>query len=163
MAEEDARLELLKTELNSVDNSIRSLDAIVFQIKGWCVTATLAIGGFAVSTHTPALTLVGLVAVIGFYFLNCQFKVIQRAFINRNQALDRELKSVGVMQVLRGEGTLKIVGTAMPEFSPPGTSYSASVRLVISGIQREARMTNTFTLYLFLLICLTVEAIFVFV
>jgi hypothetical protein len=117
MTEEDARLELLKTELNAVQSSIQNLDTIVFQIKGWCVTAALAIGGFAVSSHTPALALIGIAAVAGFFLVNCQFKMIQRAFIKRNKAIADELRSVGIMQVLKGVGTLEIVGAAVPEFS----------------------------------------------
>lgn len=74
MTEEDARFELLKTELNAVQSSIQNLDTIVFQIKGWCVTAALAIGGLATSSHTPALALVGIAAVAGFFLVNCQFK-----------------------------------------------------------------------------------------
>ena len=158
MTEEDARLELLKIELNAIENSIRSMDTIVFQIKGWCVTAALAIGGFAVSTHTPALTLIGIVAVIGFYFINCQFKVIQRSFIRRNRALDTELKDVGIMQVLSGAGSLQIVGTAIPEFSRVA-SYRKMFRSVLSNVLHEARLPNTFTLYVFLLLCLIAEAI----
>src|ERR1700758_5278970 len=108
MTEEEARLELLKTELNAIQSSIQSLDTIVFQIKGWCVTVVLAVGGFAVSSHAPGLTLVGMAAVIGFFLLNCQFKTIQRKFINRNAALAAEVCSIGIMQVLKGAGTLKI-------------------------------------------------------
>jgi hypothetical protein len=52
MTEEEARLELLKTELNAVQSCIQSFETIVFQIKGWCVTAALAIGGFAISSKS---------------------------------------------------------------------------------------------------------------
>ena len=38
MTEEDARLALLQTELNAIQNAITGLDVIIFQIKGWCVT-----------------------------------------------------------------------------------------------------------------------------
>jgi hypothetical protein len=162
MTEEDARLELLKTELNAVHSSIQSLDTIVFQIKGWCVTAALTIGGFAASSHKPALTLVGIAAVIGFFLINSQFKAIQRAFIKRNRELDLELRSVGIMQVLKGAGTLEIVGTAVPDFSRPGVSYPEKVRSALSRILYEARLPNTFSLYLFLFACLTAEAIILF-
>lgn len=137
------------------------MDTIVFQIKGWCVTAALAIGGFAISTHTPALTLIGMVAVTGFYLINSQFKVIQRQFIRRNHALDAELKDVGIMQVLSGKGSLKIVGTATLEFQKD-TSYWRSFRSAFSKMTHEARMPSTFTLYAFLLLCLIVEAIIEF-
>jgi hypothetical protein len=88
VTEEDAKLTLLQTELNGIQAAIRSLDAIDFQIKGWCVTTGLAIGGFAVAYKKPALLLVGMAAVIGFYLVNCQFKSIQRAFIRRNSRID---------------------------------------------------------------------------
>jgi hypothetical protein len=163
MTEEDARLALLKVELDAVENSIRSMDSIAFQIKGWCVTAALAIGGFAISTHTPALTLIGLVAIIGFYFINCQFKAIQRAFFRRNGEIDAELKSVGIMRFLQGGGSFEVVGTAIPEFSLSGDRYWQKAGSFLLSIWHEARMPNTFTLYLFLFLCLSVEAIIVYV
>jgi hypothetical protein len=164
MTEEEARLELLKTELNAVQSSIQSLDTIVFQIKGWCVTAALAIGGFAVSSHAPALTLVGLAAVLGFFLVNCQFKTIQRKFIRRNAALASELSSVGIMQVLKGAGTLEITGAAVPEFRhTAGVPFGERVRSSFSEIGNEALLPNTFTLYLFLFACLALEAIILFV
>jgi hypothetical protein len=155
-------LELLKIELQGIQSSIQSLDGIVFQIKGWCVSAALAIGGFAVSTQTPGLTIIGLIAIIGFFFINAQFKVIQRAFIKRGAALDAELKSVGIMRILRGAGNFEIVGTAIPSLSQPGASSLGRVRFVLSGIWHEARLANTFSLYLFLFAALAVEAVILF-
>ena len=163
MTEEEARLELLKTELNAVQSSIQSLDTTVFQIKGWCVTVVLAIGGFAVSSRAPALTLIGMAAVIGFFLLNCQFKTIQRKFIRRNAALAAEVGDVGIMQVLRGAGTLKITGAAVPDFSSAaGLPLGERIRSVFSELGYEARLPNTFSLYLFLLACLSLEAIILF-
>jgi hypothetical protein len=164
MTEEEARLELLKTELNTVQSCIQSFETIVFQIKGWCVTAALAIGGFAISSHAPALTLVGIAAVIGFFLVNCQFKTIQRKFIRRNAALASELSNVGIMQVLKGAGALEITGAAVPEFGrPAGLPFAEWVRSSFSEIGYEARLANTFSLYVFLLVCLAVEAIILFV
>lgn len=163
MTEEDARLELLKAELKAVHSSIQGFDTIVFQIKGWCVTVVLAIGGFAVSSHAPALTLVGIVAVVGFFLLNCQFKAIQRSFIKRNAELARELSGVGIMQVLKGGGTLEIIGTAIPNFNRAAILASEEkVREMAAQLLYEARLPNTFTLYLFLFACLALEAIMLF-
>jgi hypothetical protein len=53
--EQDARLALLQTELNNIQSSIRALDTTILQIKGWCVTASLAIGGFAVTRQGALL------------------------------------------------------------------------------------------------------------
>jgi hypothetical protein len=149
MTEEEARLALLQSELSAVQNSITGLDAITFQIKGWCVTTALAIGGFAVVYHKPTLILIALASVAGFFLVNCQFKAIQRSFIKRNLALDSELRTIGVMKVLKGGGKIDIIGTAIPDFS--GAFYSR--------LWREARLPNTWTLYAFIFACLAVETI----
>jgi hypothetical protein len=160
VTEEDARLALLQTELNAIQSGIRGLDTIMFQIKGWCVTASLAIGGFAVAYHKPALLIVGAGAVVGFYLVTCQFKLIQRAFIKRNRTLDSELRTIGIMQVLKGAGNFEIVGTTPLEWSGgTGSSYSKRIRSNLPAFWDEARMPNAFSLYLFILACLTVEAI----
>jgi hypothetical protein len=159
VTEDDARLVLLQTELNAVQSAIRGLDTVLFQIKGWCVTAALAIGGFAVAYRKPGLLIVGMGAVIGFFLVNCQFKMIQRTFIERNQALDSELKTTGIMQVLKGAGTIDIVGTAAPQWSDVGSSFRRRIIRNLPAFWFEARLPDTFSIYLFILVCLTVEAI----
>ena len=59
MTEEDARLALLLAELNALQDQLRDYDTRLFQIKGWCVTVSLAVGGFAAVYHRPALLAVG--------------------------------------------------------------------------------------------------------
>jgi hypothetical protein len=159
VTEEDARLALLQTELNAVQNAIRSQDSIIFQIRGWCVTASLAIGGFAVAYHKAALLVIGIGATIGFFLVECQFKLVQRAFINRNYAIDSELKNTGVMEVLKGAGRLQIVGTSIPMWTEREASGSRRARVFLGGILREARLPQAFGLYLFILVCLIAEAI----
>src|SRR5579862_3193540 len=113
MEEEDARLALLQTELNNLQSAIRNMDSIILQIRGWCVTAALAIGGFAVTYNKPALLVIGEGAIAGFFLMNCQFRMFLTAVNGRNEAIDLELKKVGVMQFLKATGTLEIVGTAI--------------------------------------------------
>jgi hypothetical protein len=159
MTEAEARLALLQTELTGLQEAIRGLDNTMFQIKGWCVTASLAIGGFAVANHRPALLIVGIGAVIGFYLVNCQFKMTQRAFMDRNLALDEELKTAGIMAVIKGAGDLEIVGTAIPGFKGGGLGYSERIAVSSAALLREARTPNTISLYLFIVICLLIELI----
>jgi hypothetical protein len=64
--EEEVKLDLLKTELTSIEAAIRSLDTTAAQIKSWAVTASLAIGGFAVANHKRELLVVGAGAILGF-------------------------------------------------------------------------------------------------
>jgi hypothetical protein len=159
MTEAEARLALLQTELSGLQESIRSLDNTTFQIKGWCVTASLAIGGVAVAYHRPALLVVGLGAVLGFYLVNCQFKMTQRAFIDRNLAVDEELRTAGIMGVLKGAGNFDIVGTAIPGFKGSGLGYSERIAVVFPAFVREARTPNTFSIYLFIAGCLLIEMV----
>ncbi|HEY3902402.1 MAG TPA: hypothetical protein VGM14_00665 [Streptosporangiaceae bacterium] len=123
------------------------------------MTASLAIGGFAVANHRPGLLIVGIGAVIGFYLVNCQFKITQRAFIDRNLAVDEELRTNGIMSVIKGAGDLDIVGTAIPGFKGSGLGYSERISVVFPAFVREARTPNTFSIYLFILVSLLVELI----
>ncbi len=94
MTEPEARLALLQTELSGLQESIRSLDNTMFQIKGWCVTASLAIGGFAAGYR--------------------------------------------------------------------GLGYSERIAVVFPAFIREARTPNTFSIYLFIVVCLLIEMIILF-
>jgi len=147
------------TELNGIQAAIRSFDTIDFQIKGWCVTTSLAIGGFAAAYHRPGLLAVGAAAIIGFFLINCQFKHIQRAFIRRNIEIDSALKSTGVMDVLKSAGGIEIVGTAAPPSNVLADDKMLRIlRNQLTGILFEARLPNTFTLYFFIAACMAVEA-----
>jgi hypothetical protein len=163
MTEEDARLALLQTELNAIQSAIRALDGIDFQIKGWCVTTGLAVGGFAVAYKKPTLLLVGMVAVIGFFLVNCQFKGVQRAFIRRNNQIDSELRRTGLMQFLNGNGSFEVMGTSRPAWRGTGPRpWRARARDEIAQVISEGRFPNTFGLYLFILLCLAAEAVILF-
>lgn len=160
MEEEEVRLALLQTELNTIQSTIKGLDSIIFQIKGWCVTTSVAIGGFAIAYHKPALLFVGAGAIIGFFMINCQFKMYQRVFNDRNCEIDSELRNTGIMQVLKGVGSFEIVGTALgPSVSGGETSVLEKLRAGLPRFWFEARVIHTFSLYLFVSLCLIVEAI----
>ena len=164
MTEEDARLALLQTELEGIQNSIRALDTIDFQIKGWCVTTGLAVGGFAVAYRKPALLFMGMTAVVGFYLVNCQFKSIQRAFIRQNNRIHSELEKTGIMQFLGGSGHVDVFGTSKPQWhnSYAGSSWAARMRSEISRVMYEGVLPNTFSLYLFIFVCLVAESLILF-
>jgi hypothetical protein len=159
MTEEDARFALLQTELNAIQSAIRGIDTIVFQIKGWCVTASLAIGGFAVAYHKPALLLIGAGAVVGFFIVNCQFKGIQRVFIDKNVSIDSTLRAAGIMDFLKDGSSPKIVGTALPTWKGRASSWRERMRHYLAVFTSEGLLPNTYSLYLFILVCLMTEAL----
>jgi len=158
MDEEHARLALLQTELNNLRRTSLSMDAIIHQIKGWCVTTALAIGGFAVTSHKPALLIIGEGAIVGFFVINCHFRMFQRTVYERNAAIDTELKQVGIMEVLKGAGSLDIVGTAT--WGNDNTAYMPIVQRVRINFPKfwfEISRASTFSLYSFLALGLLVE------
>jgi hypothetical protein len=160
MEEEDGRLALLQTELNNLQGAIRNMDSIILQIRGWCVTAALAIGGLAVTYHKPALLVVGEGAIAGFFLMNCQFRMFQRSAYRRNEAIDSELKKVGIIQFLRGAGTLEVVGTAIWGYGHlTGMSSMERIRRGLPDFWFEASRPSNFSLYLFLAVCLLAEFI----
>ena len=78
------------------------------------------------------------------FLVKCQFKQIQRNFIDRNYEIDSELKNTGIMQYLRGAGKIEIVGTAAPDWKISGPSKMRFLRFTFVGILHEARLPNTF-------------------
>jgi hypothetical protein len=155
--EEDARLALLQTELGTVQNAIRNLDATILQIKGWCVTASLAIGGFAITSHRAALVLVGEAAVLGFFMINCQFRAFQRDFMNRNLKIDTELRRTGIMEFLRGRGTFEVMGTAATGDGVRADGAMSKFRSAWPRIWFEICRASNYSIYAFLAACLLVE------
>jgi hypothetical protein len=155
-----ARLALLQAELASIETAIRSFDTIGFQIKGWAVTAGLAIGGFAITEHKPALLFVGFVATIGFWLVDCQFKSIQRPFIARNRALARQLRQSSIASFLSSQSGVKAVG--VPDIYTDRINRWSIVSIInyLRLIRAEAILPNVFVLYLFILIALVLEMIF---
>ena len=94
--------------------------------------------------------------------MNCQFKAIQRGFITRNQMLDTELRTTGIMPVLRGTGSLAITGAARPEPYGSGPPDGDRVRSFLASLRHEARLPTTFGLYGFLFTCLALESLVLF-
>ena len=82
--------------------------------------------------------------------VNCHIKMFQRRFFVRNREIDSELKNTGIMQVLKGAGNLNIVGTTdIGDPSTVGFSIIQRIRRGLPSFWHEARVINTFSLYLF--------------
>ena len=154
-----ARLALLQVELTAIETAIRSLDTIGFQIKGWAVTAALAIGGFTITEHKRALLLVGAAATIGFWLVDCQFKAIQRTFLKRNRALADELRNSDVAAILAGHGDIKVLG--VPDIYEAWTEKRtfASFLRYTHLIRDEAIAPTLCVLYVFILLAMALEAL----
>jgi hypothetical protein len=107
------------------------------------------------------LLAVGAGAVLGFYLINCQFRYYWRLADRHNRALDAYLKRVGVMKVIKGAGDIDIVGTTAVRLSEKEPITGGRLYRYSRRIAYEATLANTFAIYLFILICLGLEAIFI--
>ena len=118
------------------------------QVKGRCVTVSLAIGGFAVAQRRPALLAAGVAAVAGFYIVTCQTKVVQRFFLTQNKRLDNEIKKFGIMEVIAGLSPTPITGTTVLTYRNKDESYLRMMIRNFHMFRREAAHPDTYTLYL---------------
>ena len=86
------QLEMLKAELETINESIRQMDDITKSVKEWTLGLwTAAVGGALI---TPRLSpFVGITAVIPllFWFVDTWHRRIQRKFIWRNNEISRFL------------------------------------------------------------------------
>jgi hypothetical protein len=150
MTPSEAIMELLKLELQAIQSGIRGLDTILFQIKGWCVTVTVAIAGFALANDRAKLLFLGLAVVVAFWLVDAHYKSVQRVFINRDREIQSKLEGKDPLVVLESY-TLKVPGLA------PGFAFKGSSE--IRGLVREALNLITAGLYVLVAAALGIEAL----
>lgn len=146
--EADAKFELLKQEMQLIQQGIRAFDTAMFAIKGWCVTVVAAIAGFAVSKNKPLLLLISLLVCVVFWLLDSHYKSIQRTYIRRDLRLERVLRGRDVLAML-STGELKIPGNAS-RFLTPRRGYRRKLAWEIGMTWREAKTPIMYNLYLLL-------------
>lgn len=161
MEELEPRLALLKFELESLQTSIRALDTVMFQIKGWCVTAAFAVAGFAVTGKRSGLIFVGLAATIGFWLIDAHHKSIQRVFIERNRALECDiLRSGSLVAALQGDNLRgPKIASAFAFASQPRRDNRLALTQDVRRVLLEAGRPLTFGLYLFIAAVLVLEGL----
>ena len=95
------RLELVKLELEQLQESIRSHDSIMFQVKGWAVTVGLATAGLALTLGRPAIAVLGALATVAFFSIEAHRKSVQSRFIDRCLEIERALVRGSLDQLAR--------------------------------------------------------------
>lgn len=154
---EDARFELLKLELASIQSGIRGLDSILFQIKGWCVTVCVAIAGATIARGSAELLIASGGAVCGFWLVDANYKSIQRVFIDRDLQIERAVASRDPLSVLNS-GALTVPGLASAFRTDDNMGTKGKMTLGLTRIHKEALLPITFGFYLMLLILLSLLA-----
>lgn len=103
----------------------------------------------------------GVAAICGFWLVDAQNRALQRAFIDRNKAIRENLQTSGLITVLDGGGDVAVLGSPELFQVRDGRSFMAHLREFLRHVLREAVSSPlTFTLYLFLMTSLAVEALF---
>lgn len=151
MDELDARFELLRDELNQIQEGIRSHDQILVQIRGWAVTVGLAAGGFSLTSDSRAIALLGVFAAAAFWIIDSHRRMWQRRIRDRAKALEAGLRRGSIAEFLNsGDSGVPGIAHAM-------TKPALAVRW--REFSRAAGQSSTWTLYVALAAVLVVIAV----
>lgn len=141
------QLELLKQEMDMLQNSIRGYDSMLFTIKGWAITIFSGIVLFAVDKQKPVLYLFCIASVLAFWLIDAFYKSTQNLLIKRYRKIEILLQSPDFETVMinRTFGNFQI-----PHFQESWVDAQRPERLKL--VIRAALQGHTYTLYVFLLI-----------
>lgn len=84
--------QLLMKEIDILQNSIRSYDTILFQIKGWAITIFSGFVYFVAKEKEPIYLAFAAAAVVLFWALDSTYKSFQRGFIIRFNKIEHVLR-----------------------------------------------------------------------
>jgi hypothetical protein len=130
MDEMSGRLDLVRLEVEQLQASIRASDSIMFQIKGWAVTAAVSTAGVSLTLGKPGVALLGICACIAFSVIEAHRKAVQRRAILRSLEIERVLTSRPLAEAV--DPKLGICGPQIAisrTTAPPDTSRWSRVGL----------------------------------
>jgi hypothetical protein len=139
------QLDLVKQEMDMLQNSIREYDSILFTIKGWAITLFSGIILFAIDKQTPSLYLFCIVSVLAFWLIDAFYKSTQNFLISRYRRIEELLRSPEFEEIMRNRD---FANFPVPYFQDGwfNTSKPRRSRLVL----KAALQWHTFVLYAFL-------------
>ncbi len=109
MADEfDHKFELLKLEIQILQDVIRNYETILFTIKGWAITLFSAVIFFTVQSTKPLYLVFCAFSVLLFWVVDAVFKVTQRKLIERYNVIQGFLQSSQFSQAVK-EQSLRIL------------------------------------------------------
>ena len=156
MDETEAKFELLKVEMASIQAGIRGADTILIQIKGWCVTLSVALVGIVLSGQSARLLIVGAGAAVGFWLIEAQYRPIQRVFIDRDIAIETALTQTDPLEALN-------VGALTTPRPASSLVAGMALRLRLKSLKREAFLPLTFGVYLLIVALEAILGIVLFI
>lgn len=104
----DIQLDLLKTELNHINGTIRQHDDITKNIKNWAIVAWTASVGFALNKpELHKFIFVTSVIPMLFWIVDGTFRHIQRSFIVRGQEISEFINSDDFLKAAESGGKIQ--------------------------------------------------------
>ncbi len=117
------KLDLLRQEMDTVQDGIRAYGQVQFTIKGWAITVFSGFVFFAARETQPIFLGLSAIAVILFWILDAIFKSIQEVYIERATKIEQFLQGLKPAQG----------GVAFHNFPVPNIETS------FSGLKGQAR------------------------
>ncbi|MER7604765.1 hypothetical protein [Nocardioides sp. NPDC127503] len=133
------RFELVKLDMSELQQSIRNYDSLLVQVKGWAVTVGLASTGFSVTSHKPAVAVLGVFATLTFWAIDSARRATQDRMIARAGNIERLFENGAVDDAMsdprsRPRTVRSLVGVDRVEW--------------IGGVLQSGRRVGTWALYL---------------
>lgn len=140
------KFELLKQEIDILQNGIRTYDNTLFMIKGWSITIFSAFITFAADKDKPVFLIYCGISIMLFWLLDSIYKSIQRIYISRYNEIESFLKSSDFDKAIKEESfdCFQVVNT--------GSGFKISGKEKYKAIFRAGIMLHNFLPYLVMLI-----------
>ncbi len=87
------KLDLLKQEIDNLQNGIRGYDTVLLTVKGWTITIFSAVIFFAIDKQQAILFPFCAILVILFWLLDAFYRTIQGRLILRYHEIEKFLQS----------------------------------------------------------------------
>lgn len=149
----DFRLEILKQEVDHLQNNIRNYNNILYVIKGWSITLFSGLVALAVQQDRSAILIAALLTIPMFWMIETFARQLQKVFIARYHKVEWFLRSHTKLKAAWEKG-------AFPDLNFPDmiARYSVEDMDVKTSFFYHAKNRHTSSLYimeLFLLAALS--------
>ena len=151
------QFDLLKQEMGTLQEGIKTYDSLIFTIRGWAITVFSAFVFFAADKQKPIFLGLSAIAVILFWLVDSIYKSIQHVYIHRYNHIEKFLQSPEFIQAIQ-ERTFK--NFAISQIG--GSFRQVTGKDKFHKIVQTACMFHNFVLYvsmLFLLGCIAIASI----
>jgi hypothetical protein len=104
----DYKLEILMKEWDYVQSHIGRLDSIIFNIRGWAISAFTAMIAISATQKIPNLMLLAMLPVLMFWFIDALHKNFQLNFILRGREIETYLASNALLDDAKWQSGISI-------------------------------------------------------